>query len=78
MSDYEMLNQRGSVQRAVRRKETARKLGQLLMIVSAVLLAFRGLRWIGFISDMFFVILVFLAVCVASFYAGRIWNEFKR
>lgn len=77
MSDYEKLNQRAAAQKAVRRKAALKKLCLLLMIVSAVLLVFWGLEYIGFISDLFFVILVLIAVCVGFFYAGRLWEISK-
>ena len=74
MSEYEKLNQRASAQKVVRRKEALRKLCLLLVIVATVLLAFWGLEHIGFISDLFFVILVLIAVCVGFFNAGRLWE----
>ena len=78
MSDYEKLNQRVSAQKVVRRKETFTKLGLLLMIIATVLLMFWGLEHIGFISDMFFVILVSITVCTGSFHAGRIFEGYRR
>ncbi|MBR4109339.1 MAG: hypothetical protein IKK41_03355 [Oscillospiraceae bacterium] len=77
MSDYEKLNQRAAAQKVVRRKEALKKLCLLLAIVAAVLLAFWGLEYIGFISDLFFVILVLIAVCVGFFNAGRLWEISK-
>lgn len=77
MSDYEKLNQRSAAQKAVRRKAALKKLCLLLVIVSAVLLVFWGLEHIGFISDLFFVILVLIAVCVGFFFAGRLWEISK-
>ena len=78
MSDYEKLNQRAAAQKAVRRKEALKKLLLLLVIIAAVLMVFWGLEYIGFISDLFFVILVSIAVCVGFFQAGRIWESYRR
>ena len=78
MSDYEMINRRTAENRRVRRKDTLRRLVFLLAIVLVVALAFIGLEYIGFINDLFMVILVFATVFVGAFNAGRIWNGFKR
>lgn len=78
MSDYEMLNQKIAAKKAVRCKDTLRRLAFLFVIVLAVALAFVGLNYIGFISDLFMVILVFSALLVGAFNAGRIWNGFIR
>lgn len=78
MSDYEMLNQKIAAQKAVRRKDTLKRLACLLAIVLAVVLVFVGLEYIGFISSLFMAILVSVTVCVGAFNAGRIWNGYKR
>ena len=78
MSDYEMLNQRIAAQEAARRKDALRRLSFMLAIVLAVVLAFVGLAYIGFISDLFMVILITITICTGSFHSGRIWNSYKR
>ena len=78
MSDYEKLNQKIAAQKAVRRKDALRRLAYMLAIVLVVLGSFVCLNHIGFISDLFMVILIAITVCVGSFNAGRIWNSFKR
>lgn len=78
MSDYEILNQKVTVQKAVRRKATLKRLACMLATVLVVVLAFVGLEYIGFISDLFMVILIAITMCTGSFQAGRIWNGFKR
>ena len=78
MSDYEMLNQRVAAKKEVRRKETIKRLIVMLAVVLAVVLAFVGLEYIGFISELFMVILVAVTICVGSFNAGRIWTGFKQ
>lgn len=77
MSDFEMLNQRTAVQKAAMRKESIKGVAKLLAIVLVVVLAFVGLEYIGFISELFMVILIAIAVCTGAFNAGRIWNGFK-
>ena len=78
MSDYEKLNQKIAVQKAVRRRDAHRRTAYLLGIVLATVLAFVGLEYIGFISKLFMVILVSGASLVGAFHAGRIWSDYKR
>ena len=78
MSDYEMLNQKIAAQKAARRNETLKRLTYLLGVVFVVVMAFLGLECIGFISELFMVILVSGALLVGAFNAGRIWTGFKR
>lgn len=78
MSDYEKLNQRVEAQKATRHKDTLRRLSFILAIVLAVILVFVGLESIGFISEMFMMILISITVCTGAFNAGRIWDGFKR
>ena len=78
MSDYEMINQRVAAQKAARRKDALRRLSFLFALVLATVLAFVGLEYIGFISELFMMILVSITVCAGSFNAGRIWTGFKR
>ena len=77
MSDYEKLNQRAAAQKAVRRKEAYKKLCVLFVIIAAVLSVFWGLEYIGFINDLFFMILVFITIFIGSFHAGRLWEISK-
>ena len=78
MSDFEILNRKVAAQKAARRKDTLRRLAFMLVIVLVIVLAFVGLEYIGFISDLFMVILISITVCTGAFHAGRIWNGFKR
>lgn len=78
MSDFEMLNQRTLAQKAVKRKEAIKGWAKLGVIVLAVVMAFVGLEYIGFISELFMLILVFGTALVGAFHAGRISNNFKR
>ena len=78
MSDYEMLNQRVAAKKAARRKDTFRRLAFLLAIVLALVLVLWGLEYIGFISELFLVILVLITIGVGAFNAGRIYSSYKR
>ena len=78
MSEFEKINQKIAVQKAAMRKETIKRLTKLLAIVLVVVLFFVGLEYIGFISELFMVILISITVCTGSFNAGRLWNGFKR
>lgn len=78
MSDFEMLNQRTAAQKAVKRKEAIKRWAKLGAIVLTVVMALVGLEYIGFISELFMVILVSGTALVGAFHAGRISNDFKR
>ena len=78
MSDYEKINQRVATMRAEQRKAAVKRLIRLLIIVLIVVLSFLGLEYIGFISELFMVILIAIAVCVGSFRAGCIWCSFPQ
>lgn len=78
MSDYEKINQRVAAKQAEQRKLAVKMLIRLLMIVVIVVLSFLGLEYIGFISEMFMMILIALAVCVGAFRAGCIWCSFPQ
>ena len=77
MSDYEKINVRVKEQKAARKTWAAKKLAVLLAIVLAVALAFLGLEFIGFISELFLVILIAITICVGSFKAGYICRDIK-
>ena len=78
MSDYEKINQRVATMRAEQRKAAVKRLIRLLIIVLIVVLSFLGLEYIGFISELFMVILISITVCVGSFHVGCIWSGFTR
>ena len=78
MSEFEMLNQKTEAKKAAMRKETVKAIVRLSFIVLAVVLAFYGLLLIGFISDLFMVILISIAVCTGAFHAGRISIGYKK
>ena len=77
MSDYEAMMIRNAKQRAIRRKDALRRLALTMAVVLAVILAFVGLEWIGFISRAFMVILVAATVCFGAFKAGYIWRDVR-
>ena len=78
MSEFENLNQKTKANKAAMRKETVKAIVRLSFIVLAVVLAFAGLYLIGFISLLFMVILISIAVCTGAFYAGRISIGYKK
>lgn len=78
MSEFEMLNQKTKAWKAAMRKETVKAIVRLFFIVLAVALAFIGLYLIGFISLLFMVILISIAVCTGAFHAGRISIGYKK
>ena len=78
MSEFEKINQKIAAQKAARRKETIKELVRLLAKVLWVVLVFVVLAHIGFISELFMVLLVSATVCTGAFNAGRIWSCYKR
>ena len=78
MSEFEMLNQKAEAKKAAMRKETVKAIVRLFFIVFAVVLAFYGLYLISFISDLFMLILISIAVCTGAFHAGRISIGYKK
>ena len=78
MSEFEMLNQKTEAKKAAMRKETVKAIVRLFFIVFAVVLAFYGLYLISFISDLFMLILISIAVCTGAFHAGRISIGYKK
>ena len=78
MSEFENLNQKVAEKKAAMRKETIKAMVKLFAIVGVVMMAFVGLEHIGFISDLFMLLLIFGAALVGSFHAGRISIGFKR
>lgn len=77
MSDYEAMMVRNAKQIAARRKDAFRRLAFTVTVVLAVLLAFVGLEWIGFISKLFMAILAAITICAGAFKAGYIWRDVK-
>ena len=77
MSDYEAMMIRNAKQRAIRRKDALRRLALTMAVVLAVILAFVGLEWIGFISRAFMVILLAITMCFGAFKAGNIWRDVR-
>ena len=77
MSDYEAMMARNARQMAARRKDALRRLTFTLAVALAVVLAFVGLEWIGFISKTVLVILAAITVCCGAFKAGYIWRDVK-
>ena len=77
MSSLGALNIRITTQRAERRKRAFQQLAFTLAVVLALLLTFLGLEYIGFISELFQLILISLTICAGAFKAGYIWRDVK-
>ena len=77
MSDYEAMMIRNAQKKVERRKDALRRLVCTLAVILAVILAFVGLEWIGFISRVFMVILLAATICVGAFKAGYIWRDVR-
>lgn len=77
MSDYEAMMIRNAQQKALRRKDAVKRLTVTLAIVLSVLIAIVGLDHIGFISDLFMVILAAITICAGAFKSGYIWRDVR-
>ena len=77
MSDFEKINSNVKVQMSARRKDATKRIVVVLLKLLLALGAIVGLNAIGFISNMFMVILVAVAVCVGAFKTGYIWRDIK-
>lgn len=77
MSDYEKINAKVKVQMSARRHEAIKGIVVVLLKLLFALGAFVGLKAIGFISGTFAIILMAVAVCVATFKTGYICRDIK-
>lgn len=77
MSSLDALNIRITTQRAERRKRAFQQLAFTLAVVLALLLTFLGLEYIGFISELFQLILISFTICAGAFKSGYIWRDVK-
>lgn len=77
MSDYEKINANVKAQVSARRMWAIKKIILVFCLVLAALLAITGLEAIGFINQIFAVILAAITVCVGAFKTGWIWRDIK-
>lgn len=77
MSELDKLNAGVKLSMAARRKAAAARIAITVLWVLAALGVFIGLQAIHFISLLFMVILMAIAVCVGTFKVGYIWHDIK-
>ena len=77
MSDYEKINENVKAQITARRHEAIKRIVVVLLKLLFALCVVVGLKAVGFISGMFAVILMAVAVCVGTFKIGYIWRDIK-
>lgn len=77
MSDYERINANVKTNVADRRHEAIKRIVGELSKVLLALGAIGGLKAIGFISAVFMVILMAVAICVGAYKIGYISRDIK-
>lgn len=77
MSELDKLNAGVKLSMAARRKAAVARIAITVLWVLAALGVFIGLQAIHFISLVFMVILMAIAVCVGTFKIGYIWHDIK-
>ena len=77
MNSLDELNIRITNQKAERRKRAFQHLAVTVAVVLALVLTFLGLKYIGFISELFQIILISFTICTGSFKAGYIWRDVR-
>lgn len=74
MSEFDRINARVEANKVSKKKWLVCRILWIVAITCVVALAFWGLNAIGFISKVFFVILLSGDALVAAFNIGRAWN----
>ena len=77
MSEFEKLNTDVKQRIVERRKSAVVRIAITVLLVLAALGVFIGLWVIHFISLLFMVILMAIAVCVGTFKVGYFWHDIK-
>ena len=81
MSEYEFFNQKVDERKAaainIQNKQTPWILLRILIPVVVALVLFAVLEKVGFINNIFSMILMVLTACYGSFKIGRIWYRIK-
>ena len=81
MSEYEFFNQKVDERKAAvinsKNQQTPLVLLRILIPVVAALVLFAVLEKVGFINNIFSMILMVLTACYGSFKVGRIWYKIK-
>ena len=81
MSEYEFFNQKVDERKAAvinaKNKQTPLVLLRILIPVVVALVLFAVLENVGYINNIFSMILMVLTACYGSFKVGRIWYKIK-
>ena len=77
MSELEKINTNVKTQMSARRHEAIKRIVIVVLKLLLALGAVVGLKFITFNSGTFAVILMAVAVCVATFNVGYIWRDIK-
>lgn len=81
MSEYEFFNQKVDERNAAvinaKNKQTPLVLLRILIPVAIALVLFAVLEEVGFINNIFSMILAVITMCYGSFKVGRIWYKIK-
>lgn len=81
MPEYEFFNQKVDERKVaavnIKNKQTPWVLLRVLIPVTIAIALFVALEKVGFISDIFSLILMFVTACLGSFKIGRIWYRIK-
>lgn len=81
MSEYEFFNQKVDERKAAvinaKNKQTPLVLLRILIPVVVAMVLFAVLENVGYINNIFSMILMVLTACYGSFKVGRIWYKIK-
>ena len=81
MSEYEFFNQKVEERKAAvinaKNKQTPLVLLRILIPMFLAVSLFAVLEEVGFINNIFSMILAFITACYGSFKVGRIWHKIK-
>ena len=81
MSEYEFFNHKVDERTAAvinsKNKQTPLALLRILVPMAIALVLFAVLEEVGFINNIFSMILTFITACYGSFKVGRIWHKIK-
>lgn len=81
MPEYEFFNQKVDERKVaavnIKNKQTPWILLRILIPVTIAVALFVALEKVGFINNIFSIILIGLTACFGSFKAGRIWYRIK-
>lgn len=77
MSEFEKLNEKSAKRFSARQKVGIKRIALELLKLLVWMVAFCALLHIGFISEVFCVILAEVIMCCAAFNIGCIWRDIR-